>query len=91
MDQKTGMKMRKSGARLSRARLPSGLKVSCLKDFQPAGGTCTKRFLPHQKRKVARAMRTPGTPKASQGPPHSALRKIGVSRVEVAAPTLMEK
>ena len=72
---------------LAMAKSPSGESVS-LKKVCPCGGMCTKTWRPIQKSSVARAMSTPGIPKAQWGPYHSS--NHGVSKVESAAPTLME-
>ena len=67
---------------------PSRLKTSRRKGI-PFAGTWMNLWRPIQKITVARAMSTPGTPKAQCGPYHC--RSHGVASIETKAPVLIEK
>ena len=76
------------GSSLSITRMPPPLNTSRTNPM-PAAGTCTKRLRPAQNTHVAKAIKTPGTPKAQCGPYHSSNQ--GVSNIDTKAPMLIEK
>ena len=55
----------------------------------PPGGMCTNLSRPIQNTNVASAIKTPGTPNATEGPKR--LRSGSANRIEASAPTLIEK